>query len=1030
MTEWMTRLMVTFFDPSGGYIFLMQRNLMKLRGVRLMAGAGVLALSAAIPSVAAAQDAAALPEAAPEDEANAIVVTGTRIQRPEAATATPIVAITSENIVQSGVTNVTELLAQTPALFNSEANFDAAGSQARTGAAGVNLLNLRNLGANRTLVLVNGRRHVAGVSGEAAVDINTIPVGLIERVDVLTGGVSSVYGADGVSGVVNFIMRRDFEGVDVRAQSGISDFGDAETHFLAATLGTNFADDRGNFAVSYEFRKSDRVGFGDRPFGRPDAERLVRNPDDIPDDPNVPDRVFFRNLGYSDSAPGGAIIIRQTADGDLPPDFLGSGLPYDRGILLPQSGFLAVGGDNTPIADYQGDLQAATEHHSFNAFFNYELTPDLRFFAEGKYVKSDNFTVAQPSFDFYTFISEDNPLIPDTVRAAGLDQFGGLLFNRDNFDFGTRNENFERDLYRTVVGFEGNVSDRVRFEASYVYGRNDTTYISTNQRIEDRYFAALDVVDVGEFTTGTPNGVFDCRVNVDGGAIADAGNFNYGEAPQTFQPGECVPLNIFGEGAASQEALDFILTDTANRYRIEQHVANAFISGDFGNFFELPGGAINFAFGGEYRKEKSDFRPDEISTQVADFDPNTGVLADLALLGRETGSFDVWEVFGEINVPLLSDRPFFETLEFTVAGRYSDYSTVGSTEAWSVNGQWAPIRDVRFRGGYSESVRAPNITELFAPRTGTFAFLTDPCSPSNINQGTSFRAANCEALITGLGADFDDFDFESDIASSASIEGIVAGNEDLLEEEAKTWTAGVIVQPSFVPGLLITADWYDIRLSDAVRTPGLQETAEFCVDSPTLDNVFCDSITRAEGTAFVTSYVLGPQNVAFIETAGADLTVSYRFEPGDGKLGTFNVSGTVGYLDKFEFLPANGGIVDDERGEIGFPKWTGVADFTWELDNVSVNYGLQYIGEQLRFENDVIASDPDIAAPEFLELDDRFVHDLRAEFRTDNEQASFFVGVNNLTNELPSRGLSNSPVNWLGRFFYAGVRISTDSLGF
>ena len=253
------------------------------------------------------------------------------------------------------------------------------------------------------------------------------------------------------------------------------------------------------------------------------------------------------------------------------------------------------------------------------------------------------------------------------------------------------NESFERDLYRTVIGFDGNVSDNVRFEASYVYGRNDTTYVSTNQRIEDRYFAALDVVDVGAFNGGAPSGVFDCRVNVDGGAIADAGNDNYGEAPQTFTPGQCVPLNIFGEGVASQAALDFILTDTSNQYRIEQHVANAYLTGDFGKFFELPGGAVNFAFGGEYREESSDFRPDAISTQVASFDPNSGVLADLALLGRERGSFDVWEVFGEINVPLLADRPFFDLLEFTVAARYSDYSTVGSTEAWSVNGQWAPI---------------------------------------------------------------------------------------------------------------------------------------------------------------------------------------------------------------------------------------------------------------------------------------------------------------------------------------------------
>jgi outer membrane receptor protein involved in Fe transport len=992
----------------------------------LRSGVGLLALALAAPAMA--QDDAVTTDDMAEESAGVITVTGTRIQRPEAATATPVVTVTSENIVQSGINNVTELLAQSPALFNSETNFDAAGSQRRDGAAGVNLLNLRNLGANRTLVLVDGRRHVAGVSGEAAVDTNTIPVSLIERVDILTGGVSSIYGADGVSGVVNFIMKRDFEGIDIRAQNGLSDFGDAESRFFSATVGKNFSDGRGNFTINYEYRDDARVAFGDRPGGRPDSEVLVRNPADIPDNPNIPDNVFFRNVGYADSAPGGALIT----DGTFAVRFNGDGTPYDGGIFLPQSGFLAVGGDNTPIAAYQGDLQAGTEHHSFNAFFNFEITPDVRFFAEGKYVKSDNNTVAQPSFDFFNsrFISADNPFIPQAVRDSGLDAFDGLLFSRDNFDFGIRGENFERDLYRTVIGFDGSISDNVKFETSYVYGRNDTTYISTNQRIEDRFFAALDVVDVGQFNTGTPNGVFDCRVNLDGGAIVDAGNENYGEAPQTFTPGQCVPLNIFGEGSPSQAALDFILTDTSNEYRIEQHVVNGFITGDFGKFFELPGGAVNFAFGAEYRKEKSNFRPDAISTQVTTFDSEEGVLADLALLAPERGSFDVWEVFGEINVPLLADRPFFELLEFTVAGRYSDYSTIGSTVAWSINGQWAPIEDIRFRGGYSESVRAPNITELFAPRTGTFQFFDDPCGIENLNQGTSFRQANCRALIEGLGVDFDTFDPASDIDSSSSRPGRVSGNRDLTEESARTWTAGVILQPRFVPGLVITADWYDIRLTNAVRTPSVTEIGQFCVDSATLENDFCDLIERSTDTGFIEDFLLAPQNVAFIETAGADVTVNYAFEPGSGKIGRFNLRGSLGYLDKLNVLPANGGIVDDNQGETGSPEWVATGDITWSLDNVTLNYGVQYVGDQLRFERDQIAGDPDIAAPEFLVIGDRFVHDFRAEFSTDSRDASFFVGVNNFTNELPDRGLDNAPTGWLGRYFYAGIRINTDSLGF
>ena len=1007
---------------------IFEKQLRRSKGA-LLTSAGIAAVALAVPGSALAQDAADADVLAEEDTVagDVIFVTGTRIQRPEVATATPVVAVTAENIEQSGLTNVTELLTQTPALFNSEDNFDAAGSQARTGAAGVNLLDLRNLGANRTLVLVDGRRHIAGISGEAAVDINTIPVGLIERVDVLTGGVSSVYGADGVSGVVNFIMRRDFEGIDVRAQHGFSDFGDAPSTFISATVGKNFADDRANIALSYEFRRDGRVAFGDRPNGEYEALTLVRNPNDVPDDPNLPDNIFLDRIGWSESSPGGGIVT----DFSFVPTFNGDGTPYDLGTILPDSGFLAQGGDNTPVNSYQGDLQARTKHHSANAFLSYELTPAIRFFAEGKYVRSENFTIAQPSFDFFTFVGEENPFIPQNiVDAGGTAAFGGILFNRDNFDFGTRDEIFERDLYRGVVGFDGDIGENARFEVSYVYGQNDTKYISTSQRIEDRYFAALDAVDQGLFLNGVANGVVDCRVNLDGGAIVDAFNFNYGEAPQTFAPGECVPLNIFGEGAPSQAALDFILTDTQNEYTLKQHVVNGFVSGDFGSFFELPGGAVGFAVGAEYRKEQSDFRPDAISTQVTTFDPNAGVLADLALLGPEQGEFDVWEAFGELSIPILSDRPFFETLELTVAGRYSDYSTVGSTEAWSVGGQWAPIRDIRFRGSYSESVRAPNITELFAPRTGTFLFLDDPCDPSNVNQGAPNREANCRALIEGLGVDYDTFNFADDIASSASIEGIVSGTPDLLEEEAKTWTAGVVLQPRFIPGLSLTFDWFDISLTDAVRTPLLQETAEFCVDAPTLDNPFCDAITRSGTTGFVTSYVVGPQNVAFIDTAGADITLNYGFEPGDGSWGRFDLRGTLGYLDKFEFLPANGGTVDVERKEVGFPEWTGNADITWRKGAFLVNYGVQYIGDQLRFENDEIAADPDIVDPEFLVIGDRLIHDFRVEVTPNQDLFSVYAGVNNFTNELPAQGLDNTPTGWLGRYFYAGIRITTDKLGF
>ena len=965
-----------------------------------------------------------------------IVVTGSRIRPTVTATAAPVVAFTARDIEQSGQTNLTELLTEIPALFNSTDNFDAAGSQARNGAAGVNLLNLRNLGSQRTLVLVNGRRHISGIAGESAVDITSIPIALIDRVDVLTGGVSPVYGADGVSGVVNFVTKRDFEGIDLRAQTGMSNFGDAESLFLSGTVGQNFASGRGNVAFAVEYRGDERVGYGDRPNGKDDSFRLVRNPNDIPDDPNVPDNVFRPSVGYYESSPGGALAI----DSSLAAIFNGDGSLYDPGILLPQSGFLAIGGDNTRAGSYQGDLQAKTEHLSLNAFFNYELTDRVRFFAEGKYVRSDSFTVAQPSFDLYTFVPQDNPFIPDAVAAeitpGNFADFGlgdGVVFSRDNFDLGRRSETLERDVYRTVVGIEGDIGNNAQFELSYVFGQNDTHYVNANNRYEDRYFAALDAVDEGQYLTGTPNGNIVCRSDLNGGQIEtlSINDSLFGIAPfpspTTFTPGDgsCRPLNLFGENAASQASLDFVLADLQNKYTLTQYVVNGFVSGNLGSYFELPGGPLSYAIGGEYRAEKSVFTPDALATQTLPGNPNAGVFAEAALLANRRGDFDVWEAFGELRAPILADQPLAELLEVSAAIRFSDYSTIGTTTSWSVSGQYAPVRDLRFRGSYGESVRAPNINELFTPRSGTFQALNDPCRVANLGSGTEFRAANCAAILSALGVNPANFNSPS----NTRLQGILGGNTNLQEEEATTWTAGIVIEPSFLPGLTLTADWYDIYLENAINTAGLQQTAEFCVDSPTLDNAFCNNISR-NNNGRVVGYTLRPENVAFFETAGADFTANYGFDIGGSAAGGINLRATVGYLDKLQFLPANGGTVDINRGESGAPKWNGSGDVTWQNENFSVNYGVQYIGEQLRYSYTEIAGNPDIADPDVITIGSRFIHDLRTEFRTDDEGLNVFLGVNNFTNELPVRGSINSPTGWLGRYFYIGLRLRSDQLGF
>lgn len=296
-------------------------------------------------------------------------------------------------------------------MIGSSTSSDNSGSNAGFGTTGVNLLDLRNLGTNRTLVLVDGRRHVAGLPGTAAVDINTIPTDLIERIDVVTGGVSAVYGADAVSGVVNFVLKRNFDGISARGQIGIPQQGDAGTRFAAITAGKNFAGDRANISLSYEFNEEDRVNaFDRRRSGDPlSSFGLVRDPTDFPDDPARPDRVLTNNLRYADSSTDGAIDI----DFDGIPEFTGTGAVYDRGRLLRSSGGLTQGGSSTPLAGYQGDLRGKTRRHNVNVLTSFEISDALRVFAQGKYADTLGFSVAQPTFDFFTYYHAGKPVHSD-----------------------------------------------------------------------------------------------------------------------------------------------------------------------------------------------------------------------------------------------------------------------------------------------------------------------------------------------------------------------------------------------------------------------------------------------------------------------------------------------------------------------------------------------------------------------------------------------------------------------------------------
>ncbi|MBW6522758.1 TonB-dependent receptor [Sphingomonas sp. RHCKR47] len=922
-----------------------------------------------------------------------IVVTGSRIRRPDYEAPTPIVSFGAAALEQSGNTNVTAFLQRVPALTNSLDNTRTAGSNQSDGSfgqVGLNLLDLRGLGPTRTLVLVNGRRHVAGQPDTAAVDINAIPVDLIERVDVLTGAASAVYGADGVSGVVNFVMKRDFDGVAARSQFGISERGDAANRFASLVAGRNFADGRGNVTLAYEYNADQPLANDDRDYLAQGKRQYFVNVDGYdPIRAGSYQKGPVGDLRYPYSSNQGIVYI-----GDQ--TFRGDGAIYTPGRFLANDGY-TIGGDDTPVAGYIGDIYPRTRRHAVNALAHYDASDAFKISLEGKFVQSTVTSFSGYGGNYPATIALDNPYIPASILNAAL--AAGLTsidVNRNNFDIPRRGETDRRRTYRGVIDVAGRISDHASYDVYYTYGQTEVRANKLNDRLNTRFLEALDAVR-------GPNGTIVCR-----SASARAAG--------------CLPVNTFGGDTVDPASFDYYLSNPQSNARITQNVVNASLTGDFGQFLELPGGPVAFAAGGEYRRETSRFSPAQalVDNQFYQYD-------EYIIPTPSSGKFDVWEAFGELNAPLVKDRPFFHLLSVGAAGRYSDYSTVGSTRAYQFNGIWAPIAAISFRGSYGRSVRAPNIGELFRPSTGSSAFFSDPCYLGNRNAGSASRAANCVALINGLGGNPATFTAQNNPDANIFIPGSVSGNPDLAAEVARTWTAGVVLRPDFVPGLSIAVDWYNINLRGAINNPdggAANSIAELCVDQPTLDNPFCAQITRRQGSGYINGYTIRPANVSAFRTAGAELNVAYRFTT--ARAGTFDLRLVGGYLDKLEQVATPGAQVENNVDQIFRPRWNATFSPTWINGPLTLSYNLRWQDGVRRFTRFETDNNPSYVDPRYFRYKELWQHDLQAQLEVD-DGFSFYAGVNNLADQKPDIGFqTNVPISPVGRYFYAGAKVRLD----
>lgn len=1100
-----------------------------------VASTSLVALAAFIPAPALAyQEPAITPVAATEfaaaDGEEAIIVTGSRLARdPNLTSPSPVTTVTADDVRSTGVTDVTEVLREIPALISSGTVEDSI--ERGAGGVGQATLNLRGLGANRTLVLVNGRRHVSGVAGTQTVDIATIPRALIESVDILTGGASAVYGSDAVTGVVNFNLRRDFEGIEVNGQAGVSDYGDARTVSVDAVWGRNYLDGRLNVVAAASFTNADEVQFGDRPFSRDNnqasAGLTYQNPDrrfqrgEITQSgtPNffqrfniaagrypygfaIPTQAQFASFfpGVTPSAQELALMQRaasapanvlgrqpvfaiSSASGQIArADFDYFGLDVDGNgvedcfdsyigfafaqcyVTTPEGGIRPfrdglvststnqLGGDGIAESfDFMSLIPKSTRW-DLNFLAHFELSTAARFFTELKYVRTESF--ARPSapngfFDLL-YISPDNPYIPSVLLPEAIDA-GGLYMSRDFADIPVQSS-ADRDTYRAVFGVEGDVAPNLAYQVYLNYGRTDSR-VRERSLLPDRLFAAIDVRQ-------GPNGPT-CASTLDPTDIHPGSEFFpvIGPGFFTFTPGAnsgCVPINLFsGPNAVTPEALDFITAITENRSRLEQVVLAGSVTGDTGPFFNLPGGPVQFAAGMEFRYERSRSRFDPLELGllpdgspagptggfVGNYDPlapdtnNDGIpdpRQSLVFDGQTRtlntgGSFDVWEVFGEIRLPIVADRPFAHELSIDGAARYSTYSTVRGAFTWSVSGVYAPVRDIRFRGTYSVAIRAPNIAELFSPQQGATFRPIDPCDINQINTllGSSNaetvaagqrRLANCTAQGGQLVLD-DAGVYDYTDPLTARFSGTTGGNPDLKEETAKTWTVGGVVQPRFIPGLSITADYYNIEIEDAIAAVSAQNIVNSCYEAETFPNQYCDLFDRGPNFGF--TFLRQTQlNFGRLETAGIDASIAYAFGIGEHR---FTLRATGNWTEKLDsfFDPTNPNVVDPELGELGFPEWSGVGSVNWSFRNVSIGYRLQYIDEQalagVEIERQDVEFGPAGTGPDY------FVHDISFGLEV-GPHFSFYGGINNLTDEEPFANRVSYPVSPIGRFFFLGAR--------
>ena len=938
------------------------------RAVRRALWAGAIAsVTPVFPAVAADVPPPATPEVVEE-----VVVTGSRIRVRDYDAISPVTTVSADAIQATGQLSVEEVLNRLPQVVPGLT------ANSNNPANGTSTVDLRGIGTPRTLVLINGRRLTPSTQ-TGVVDLNNVPVRLIERVEVVTGGASAVYGSDALAGVVNFIMKQDYQGFDLGIQHGQSAQGDGAQKQFDVLLGGNFGEDRGNITAFASYFDRDSVLQSEREFTRVDRGQ----------NGSATGNARLPNVGLNPYPTVGA--------------FLGGGsTSRDYAFNLSNNGGVRVWNNALPetSADGQGDkynfspvnfLLTPGERINIGAMGNLKLSDHVTAYMDIMYVDSRSAAQLAPTPAVNVPFDPDSPLLSAQARAlmdARPNPNAPGFLTRRMTEIGPRLQENKSKLQQADFGFRGDLPFKDwQFDVSYQFGRTDFINVTHNDVSRSKFAAALS---------------------------------NCPAAYTQFVPG-CVPVNAFGVGTITPEMANFIRLDFSDSTIFERQLVNASINGSLA---DLPAGPWGFAVGAEYRKDSSEYVPDLAKKQ--------GDILGFNAAQPVAGEFDVTELFVESVVPILKELPAIESLSLEAGLRYSDYSSVGETTSYKAGLDWAPISSLHVRGMYQRAVRAPSVFELFQAGDKGFPAVNDPCASTRANGTTRVVPADVAAFCQqtwGINA-------ATYTQTNGQIEALFYGNPNLSEETSDTVTFGFALAPEAIPDLHLSVDYYKIEVEDFVNTleGGPTGVVLACFASLDIDSDACFS--RDLNEALVYRDAVGDlkarvpiANLSALSTDGVDVNVSYKVPLGFSSerfSNSLQVNLLVTWLGSY--------VLDDidYAGTIGayniggaFPEYKANLRLGYRIGPVDLSYNLQYL-DAMDNQGNIPAFEDDTG---YQGVTSTIFHDLSARWDI-KESVDLTLGVRNLTDEDPK--FFDSPIDqntdpatfdMLGRFYFGSLRV-------